>query len=197
MKYNLLMPLACIALLAGCTVEPAIVEEPEGLIPINVDGAIKQVQTKVSDAGFVDKDALGLFAVNYSDNNTVPGTLLAEGNQADNVKYVFDEAAHKWNPVRSVYYKDVNTNVDLYVYYPYSKNLSEVVAAPFEVQKDQSTAATASALAGYEASDFLWGKQEAVEPSESAIRVSLSHKMTSVQVKLVEKDGFAEGEFDV
>ncbi|MGM9791440.1 MAG: leucine-rich repeat protein [Candidatus Cryptobacteroides sp.] len=196
MKYNLLMPLACIALLAGCTVEPAIVEEPEGLIPINVDGAIKQVQTKVSDAGFVDKDALGLFAVNYSDNNTVPGTLLAEGNQADNVKYVFDEAAHKWNPVRSVYYKDVNTNVDLYVYYPYSKNLSEVVAAPFEVQKDQSTAATASALAGYEASDFLWGKQEAVEPSESAIRVSLSHKMSSVQVKLVEKDGFAEGEFD-
>lgn len=196
MKYNLLMPLACVALLAGCAVEPAIVEEPEGLIPINVDGAIKQVQTKVSDAGFVDKDALGLFAVNYSDNNTVPGTLYAEGNQADNVKYVFDEAAHKWNPVRSVYYKDVNTNVDLYVYYPYNKNLSEVVDAPFEVQKDQSTAATASALAGYEASDFLWGKQEAVEPSESAIRVSLSHRMSSVQVKLLEKSGFEEGEFD-
>ena len=55
------------------------------MIPINVDGAIKQVQTKVSDAGFVDKDALGLFAVNYSENNTVPGTLFAEGNQADNV----------------------------------------------------------------------------------------------------------------
>ena len=196
MKYNLLMPLACVALLAGCAVEPAIVEEPEGLIPINVDGAIKQVQTKVSDAGFVDKDALGLFAVNYSDNNTVPGTLYAEGNQADNVKYVFDEAAHKWNPVRSVYYKDVNTNVDLYLYYPYNKNLSEVNDAPFEVQKDQSTAATASALAGYEASDFLWGKQEAVEPSESAIRVSLSHKMSSVQVKLLEKSGFAEGEFE-
>ncbi len=190
------MPLACVALLAGCAVEPAIVEEPEGLIPINVDGAIKQVQTKVSDAGFVDKDALGLFAVNYSDNNTVPGTLYAEGNQADNVKYVFDEAAHKWNPVRSVYYKDVNTNVDLYLYYPYNKNLSEVNDAPFEVQKDQSTAATASALAGYEASDFLWGKQEAVEPSESAIRVSLSHKMSSVQVKLLEKSGFAEGEFE-
>lgn len=196
MKYNLLMPLACVALLAGCTVESAIVEKPEGLIPINVDGAIKQVQTKVSDAGFVDKDALGLFAVNYSDNNTVPGTLYAEGNQADNVKYVFDEAAHKWNPVRSVYYKDVNTNVDLYVYYPYNKNLSEVNDAPFEVQKDQSTAATASALAGYEASDFLWGKQEAVEPSESAIRVSLSHKMSSVQVKLLEKNGFEEGEFE-
>ena len=196
MKYNLLMPLACVVLLAGCALEPAFVEEPEGLIPINVDGAIKQVQTKVSDAGFVDKDALGLFAVNYSENNTVPGTLFAEGNQADNVKYVFDEAAHKWNPVRSVYYKDVNTNVDLYVYYPYNKNLSEVNDAPFEVQKDQSIAATASALAGYEASDFLWGKQEAVEPSESAIRVSLSHKMSSVQVKLEAKDGFGEGEFD-
>ena len=196
MKYKLLMPLACVALLAGCAVEPAIVEEPEGLIPINVDGAIKQVQTKVSDAGFVDKDALGLFAVNYSENNTIPGTLFAEGNQADNVKYVFDEAAHKWNPVKGVYYKDVNTNVDLYVYYPYNKNLTEVNNAPFEVQKDQSAAATASALAGYEASDFLWGKQAAVAPSESAIRVSLSHKMSSVVVKLVEKDGFGEGEFE-
>ena len=196
MKYKLLMPLACVALLAGCAVEPAIVEEPEGLIPINVDGAIKQVQTKVSDAGFVDKDALGLFAVNYSENNTIPGTLFAEGNQADNVKYVFDEAAHKWNPVKGVYYKDVNTNVDLYVYYPYNKNLTEVNNAPFEVQKDQSAAATASALAGYEASDFLWGKQAAVAPSESAIRVSLSHKMSSVVVTLLEKDGFGEGEFE-
>ena len=196
MKYKLLMPLACVALLAGCAVEPAIVEEPEGLIPINVDGAIKQVQTKVSDAGFVNKDALGLFAVNYSENNTIPGTLFAKGNQADNVKYVFDETAHKWNPVKGVYYKDVNTNVDLYVYYPYNKNLTEVNNAPFEVQKDQSTAATASALAAYEASDFLWGKQAAVAPSESAIRVSLSHKMSSVVVKLVEKDGFGEGEFE-
>lgn len=196
MKYKLLMPLACVALLVGCAVEPAIVEEPEGLIPINVDGAIKQVQTKVSDAGFVNKDALGLFAVNYSENNTIPGTLFAKGNQADNVKYVFDETAHKWNPVKGVYYKDVNTNVDLYVYYPYNKNLTEVNNAPFEVQKDQSTAATASALAGYEASDFLWGKQAAVAPSESAIRVSLSHKMSSVVVKLVEKDGFGEGEFE-
>lgn len=196
MKYKLLMPLACVALLVGCAVEPAIVEEPEGLIPINVDGAIKQVQTKVSDAGFVNKDALGLFAVNYSENNTIPGTLFAKGNQADNVKYVFDETAHKWNPVKGVYYKDVNTNVDLYVYYPYNKNLTEVNNAPFEVQKDQSTAATASALAGYEASDFLWGKQAAVAPYESAIRVSLSHKMSSVVVKLVEKDGFGEGEFE-
>lgn len=196
MKYKLLMPLACVALLAGCAVEPAIVEEPEGLIPINVDGAIKQVQTKVSDAGFVNKDALGLFAVNYSENNTIPGTLFAKGNQADNVKYVFDETAHKWNPVKGVYYKDVNTNVDLYVYYPYNKNLTEVNNAPFEVQKDQSAAATASALAAYEASDFLWGKQAAVAPSESAIRVSLSHKMSSVVVKLVEKDGFGEGEFE-
>ena len=55
------------------------------MIPINVDGAIKQVQTKVSDAGFVDKVSLGLFAVNYSENNTISGTLFSEDNQADNV----------------------------------------------------------------------------------------------------------------
>ena len=144
----------------------------------------------------MDGDAVGLYAVNYSGGNTVAGTLTAEGNQADNVKYVFDEGGQKWTPMKGVYYKDVNTNVDLYVYYPYQQGISDVSAANFEVQKDQSTAATPTSLSGYEASDWLWGKVENVTPSESKVSIPLSHKLSAVQVALVKGSGFEDGEFE-
>lgn len=197
MNYRCLFLLGTAIALAGCAKEPvpAVVPEDPNLIPLNIDGSINQIQTKVNAAGFVDKDALGLFAVNYSEENTVAGTLADNGNQADNVKYVFDEAANKWTPTKKVYYKDVNTNVDLYLYYPHQSSVTEVNAANFEVQKDQSSAATASSLSGYEASDFLWGKAVNITPSENNVAVQLSHKMAAVNVVLVEKEGFAEGEF--
>lgn len=195
-RFFVLCPTLAV-LLAGCAKEPVVepVVDDSGLIPLNIDGSINQIQTKVNAAGFVDKDALGLFAVNYSEENTVAGTLADNGNQADNVKYVFDEAANKWTPTKKVYYKDVNTNVDLYLYYPHQSSVTEVNAANFEVQKDQSSAATASSLSGYEASDFLWGKAVNITPSENKVAVQLSHKMAAVNVVLVEKEGFAEGEF--
>lgn len=195
-RFLVLCP-ALAVLLAGCAKEPVVepVVDDSDLIPLNIDGSINQIQTKVNAAGFVDKDALGLFAVNYSEENTVAGTLADNGNQADNVKYVFDEAANKWTPTKEVYYKDVNTNVDLYLYYPHQSSVTEVNAANFEVQKDQSSAATASSLSGYEASDFLWGKAVNITPSENKVAVQLSHKMAAVNVVLVEKEGFAEGEF--
>lgn len=195
-RFLVLCP-ALAVLLAGCAKEPVVepIVDDSGLIPLNIDGSINQIQTKVNAAGFVDKDALGLFAVNYSEENTVAGTLADNGNQADNVKYVFDEAANKWTPTKKVYYKDVNTNVDLYLYYPHQSSVTEVNAANFEVQKDQSSAATASSLSGYEASDFLWGKAVTITPSENKVAVQLSHKMAAVNVILVEKEGFAEGEF--
>lgn len=195
-RFLVLCPTLAV-LLAGCAKEPVVepIVDDSGLIPLNIDGSINQIQTKVNAAGFVDKDALGLFAVNYSEENTVAGTLAGNGNQADNVKYVFDEAANKWTPTKKVYYKDVNTNVDLYLYYPHQSSVTEVNAANFEVQKDQSSAATASSLSGYEASDFLWGKAVNITPSENKVAVQLSHKMAAVNVVLVEKEDFAEGEF--
>ena len=198
MKTKLLLMCPTLAImLVGCAKEitPEVTTDDPNLIPLNIESSINQVQTKVNAAGFVDKDALGLYAVNYSEENTVAGTLTDSGNQADNVKYVFDESAYKWSPVKGVYYKDINTNVDLYLYYPYQSSVTEVNASNFEVQKDQSSAATASSLSGYEASDFLWGKAVNVTPSESKVSVRLSHKMAAVNVFLAEKEGFAEGEF--
>lgn len=196
LKHLSLMALAAAALLASCAKEPMLdIEQNGDMIPLNISSSITQKHTKATAEGFVDKDALGLFAVNYTENNTVAGILKAEGNQADNVKYVFDEANYKWNPVKAVYYKDVNTHADLYAYYPYQASIKDVNAANFEVKKDQSAEATATALSGYEASDFLWGKAEDITPTQSAIAISLSHKLSAVEVKLVEGTGFAKDEF--
>lgn len=163
-------------------------------IEISLDGSIKQVATKATAEGFETGDALGLYAVNYEDSNQTPGTLLAEGNQADHVKYIFNFENWQWTPVKKVYYKDINTNVDLYVFYPHAEPES-IEAYNFEVQKDQSRAKSNTSLGGYEASDFLWAKVENVAPTEGKIKVQLDHKMAGVHVILAEGTGFEEGEF--
>lgn len=197
MREKLLLALCCFsALLAGCTKEPDPGAGESELIPINISGDINQIHTKATAGGFVNGDQVGLFAVNYRDNNTTPGTLIEKGNQADNVKYVFNESAQKWEPVKSVYYKDINTNVDLYLYAPYQSDISNIGASTFEVKKDQSSEATSSSLGGYEASDFLWGKGENITPVESAVAIRMSHRLSAVQVTLAAKAGFAEGEFE-
>ena len=188
---------AAALMLTGCLSEPDFEPVPEGGIPINVDGSINQVATKVNAQGFEDKDALGLYAVNYENSNNTPGTLLDKGNQADHVKYVLDESNGKWNPVKPVYFKDVNTNVDIYAFYPHAEP-SSVSAYNFEVQKDQSMPERDGRLSGYEASDFLWGKVENVAPTESRIKVKLNHMMSGAQVILAKGTGFDEaGDWDL
>ena len=138
LKHLFISSLAICGLLTACLSEPDFepVEEGSG-IEISLDGSIKQVATKVTAEGFETGDALGLYAVNYENDNQTPGTLLAEGNQADHVKYIFNFENWQWTPVKKVYYKDINTNVDLYVFYPHSEPAS-VEAYNFEVQKDQA-----------------------------------------------------------
>ena len=189
--------LAISAMLTSCLSEPDFEPVPQGGIPINLDGSVNQIPTKVNAQGFEDGDGLGLYAVNYENENTTAGTLKDEGNQVDHVKYIFDEKNWKWTPVRPVYYKDINTNVDLYAFYPHAEP-SSVSAYNFEVQKDQSTAKSNGKLAGYEASDFLWGKSENVVPTETAIKVKLNHMMAGAHVVLKEGSGFEEaGDFDL
>lgn len=196
MKHNKLFILSLLAMLGACQVEEQFDPVDADLIPLNISGSVNQVPTKATAEGFVNGDALGLYAVNYSQNNSAAGGLVARGNQADNVQYVFDEQNQKWNAARPVYYKDANTHVDLYVYYPYQPSIDEVNEFNFEVKQDQSVAATSSSLSAYEASDFMWGKASDITPSESKVRVILDHKLAAVNVTLAEGEGFAEGEFD-
>ena len=193
-KYRFLLGAWMWLALAGCTkdIDEAFAPQSEQL-PIQLYGSIDQVATsRVNDDGFCDGDAVGVYVVNFE--NGASGTLQTEGNQADNVKYVFDEANYKWNPITDVYFRDTYTHVDIIGYYPYA-NPTTVSAYPFEIQKDQSTVAANGLLGGYEASDFLWGKATDITPTASRINLKFQHRMAGVQVTLVEGTGWDEGEW--
>ena len=193
--------LLCAALLfMGCTqdfdtpvVDSPISTTPTGDLRIDIENNINQVgTTRATDSGFCDGDAVGIYAVNYVDG--APGTLQLEGNQADNVRYMFDAEEYKWIPEYDVYFLDDDTAVDLIGYYPYA-NPSSVTEYPFEVQRKQNTEAGNGLMGGYEASDFLWSKATNVAPTEKRIKMTFYHRMAGVYVTLVEGSGWADGEW--
>ena len=182
--------------LASCSLdEPAfdpVVEDSERK-PIVISGTISQeYATRANDTGFCNGDVVGIYIVDY--DGETPGTLLNEGNRADNLRFTFDEAAYKWNPAYEIYWKDKNTHIDIYGYYPWGSP-EDVENYAFEVEKDQRREAANGQMGGYEASDFLWGKAADNEPTAAVIRLGFNHKMASVRVTLAEGIGFEEGEW--
>lgn len=196
MKKKLLYGLCCAALFVGCTKDPdeVVVSQVEQ-IPIQLLGSIDQVAaSRVNDEGFCNGDGVGIYVVNY--NGDVPGTMLSEGNQADNVHYVYNESENKWIPDYPIYYYDKVTPVDIIGYYPYVSNIDDVNTYSFEVAKDQSRDAANGLMGGYEASDFLWGKAEKISPTASRVNVTFHHKMAGVQIYLTEGTGWGENEWN-
>ena len=195
MKRVKLFVLCCAALLAGCTTDINEVTVPTAKqIPIEVFGSINQVAaSRVDDNGFCTGDGVGIYVVNYDGQN--PGTLVSEGNQADNVRFVFDFDEYRWIPDYDIYYRDDTTPVDIIGYYPYASSIEEANAYSFEVQQKQNTEAIHGQMGGYEASDFLWGKVENVAPTAARINLTFHHRMAGVQVTLAEGSGWAEGEW--
>ena len=190
---------ACMMVVAlcGCTQDVEVIvpqpSVPDGAIAININGSISQeYTTRVDDGGFCDGDQIGLYGVNYTDKNATQGVLIDSGNQVDNARYTYDEKSMTWTSSGSVYYKDAETNIDLYAYYPYS-NPQSVGAYKFEVAQDQSGE---NAIDGYSQSDFLWAYAENVAPSSNAIKLRFSHRLSCVNVVLNEGSGFDAGEWD-
>ncbi|MDE6785427.1 MAG: fimbrillin family protein, partial [Muribaculaceae bacterium] len=160
---------------------------------INLSGEINQVATtRVNDEGFADGDVMGVYIVDYNGNN--PGTLLAKGNRGDNVRHTFDEAAYRWSSAYDLYWKDKHTRIDVYGYYPFGTP-DDVNNYKFTVKTNQASIPNDGTMGDYEASDFLWGKVEGVEPTSSVIRLPMTHRMANARVTLTEGTGFADGEW--
>ena len=193
-KYlTLLCSFAALAF-ASCTQDINEVEITPvvGTPQICIDGYVNQEYTsRVDDGGFTNGDQIGLYGVNYTDKNALAGELLDEGNQVDNARYTFDAQNKVWTSSGSIYYKDAETNIDLYAYYPYSA-VDSVNNYPFEVAQDQSGNNTVD---GFSQSDFLWGKSENITPTEAKIKIRFDHRLSCVNVVLNEGSGWAEGEF--
>lgn len=189
MKRKLFLMFGVMALLVSChsDVDELNINNPRSYA-IRLDGEI----TRTDANGFCDGDKIGLYGVNYTNNNATQGTLLDEGNQVDNARYTYNKELGEWQSSGSIYYKDAETNIDLYAYYPYGspENVNDYI---FEVAKDQSGN---DAVDGYAASDFLWGKTENITPSEDRVKIRFSHRLSRANVVLAEGSGFGEGEFN-
>lgn len=189
MKRKLFLMFGMMALLVSChsDVDELNINNPRSYA-IRLDGEI----TRTDANGFCDGDKVGLYGVNYTNNNATQGTLLDEGNQVDNARYTYNKELGEWQSSGSIYYKDAETNIDLYAYYPYGspENVNDYI---FEVAKDQSGN---DAVDGYAASDFLWGKTENITPSEDRVKIRFSHRLSRANVVLTEGSGFGEGEFN-
>ena len=160
---------------------------------IRIAGSIQQEYlTRASDDGFADGDEIGIYVVDYA--GSTPGELSLSGTRASNLRFTFDESTWSWTPDHEIYYKDKDTHIDVYGYYPYGAPES-IEAYPFEVQKDQADGAGNGKMGGYEASDFLWGKTADVAPSSRTIQVTLQHRMACARVTLVEGSGFDSAEW--
>ena len=152
----------------------------------------QQRSSRVDDSGFCEGDAVGIYLVNY--DGETPGTLLVEENQADNVKFTLGEDG-SWVSEYDIYYKDNDTKVDFYGYYPYATPTS-IEEHSYEVAKDQRTPAEHGQMGAYEASDFLWAKVKNVTPTESKIAMKFHHQMSSARVRFTMGSGWAdEAEF--
>ncbi|MBQ8855437.1 MAG: leucine-rich repeat protein, partial [Bacteroidales bacterium] len=182
--------------LASCSLDEQafdpVVEDSERK-PIVISGTISQeYATRANDTGFCNGDVVGIYIVDY--DGETPGTLLNEGNRADNLRFTFDEAAYKWNPAYEIYWKDKNTHIDIYGYYPWGSP-EDVENYAFEVEKDQRREAANGQMGGYEASDFLWGKAEDNAPAAAVIHLGFNHMMASARITLAEGIGFEAGEW--
>ena len=165
--------------------KPDLPQESTYKVQIHAD-IHQQPATKVTTDGFCTGDEVGVYLVNY--NGETPGTLKLEDNQADNVRFTYNENGD-WVSEYDIFYKDNETNVDFYGYYPYAEPTS-IEAYPFEVARDQSKGVEHGQMAAYEASDFLWANTKNVTPTASKVMLTFRHQMSSARIRFSQGTGW-------
>lgn len=178
-----LLALATAFIAAGCSggldnPEPTSPQIPPNQEKIEIRINPSVAPSRATDYGFEKGDCIGLYVVNYSENN--PGTLNNSGNHVNNMRFRYDGT---WTPDTQVTWADNETHADFYVYYPYS-NVQSVDAHEFSVKTDQSTENS------YKASDFMTGKSLNVAPTTSTIDITVSHAMSRAIIYLKAGTGF-------
>ncbi len=197
MKKTYIYPVMSLLLLTACSED---VLQPELKNPdisngeVRINAEIDQVNiTRADDSGFADGDVIGVFAVDFE--NGQPGQLRTSGNNSDNIDFKFDEKAYRWSGSQSIRFKDNNTPLDLYGYYPYRKEVTDVNRYPISVDYNQSGDSADGKMSAYEASDFLWAKSSGLTFANPNATLCFKHTLASVRVTLTEGTGFAEDEW--
>ncbi len=172
--FSLLLLSGLLSLNSCSTIEAIEESDPKEMILLIQHPGSK---VRATETNFEADDKIGVFVVEEEEGLSAP--LQLSGNHTNNAVLTFNGSA--WQPEKPIYWTDVK--VDVYGYYPFMDIIS-VDAQPYSVKLDQSLASTAENLSGYEASDFLWAKSEAVESSIGAVPLRFHHRMSKVVIKL-------------
>lgn len=194
-KYTIRTVVAsAILVTAACSERIDEVGDAHESLPLQLAGQIVQENvTRANDRGFVTGDRMGIYIVDR--DGTVPGELGATDNRASNVIYTFDGEQYRWSSPTQIYWRDQQTAIDVYGYYPGANYINNPTAWQFSVQTDQSTEAANGDLSGYEQSDLLWGKSTS-QPTTDQIVVKYNHILAGVRVQLTKGTGISDTEWE-
>ena len=140
-------------------------------------------RTRATATDFEAGDRIGLFV------SKADAPLEIGGNLVNNEPLAYDGGS--WTASHALYWDDGTYNA--YACYPYMQEVSSIEDQPFSVATDQSTAKTATAPGGYEASDLLFATAKGLKASASPVSLTFRHIMSKLRIRLVRGEDF-EGE---
>lgn len=140
-------------------------------------------KTRATATDFENGDRIGLYVAQADAPLEIGGNLV--NNEA------LTRNGSSWTAARTLYWDEGTYNA--YAYYPYIQGVSSISDQPFSVSTDQSTAKTATALGGYEASDLLFATTKGIKASSSPINLTFKHIMSKIKIRLIKGEDF-EGE---
>ena len=136
--------------------------------------------SRATDTGFETNDRIGLFVCGENE------PLQVGGNYVNNASLTYNGTA--WTPARPIYWND--GSYDVYAYYPFFSPILSTDEMEFRVAADQSTAGTADAVGGYEASDFLWASAKKQTAGNDAVALKFKHCMSKLTVRLIKGEDY-------
>ena len=145
--------------------------ECDRTMSFNVVGS--NAQTRVQNDIFEAEDKIGVYVTDYI--NGSPAPLQVSGNRANNEGVAYN--GEKWATERPIYWGEGKS--DVYAYYPYIDNVTDVDELPFSIATDQDVEGA------YEASDLLWAKAEGVAESDGAVQLEMKHTMSRLMVRIM------------
>ena len=143
-------------------------------------------ETKVTGTTFEINDKIGLYVTDYLDEET-PMPLQISGNRANNVILESYEG-YLWKTVKPIYWGDCYS--DVYAYYPYCAEITDITNQYFEISTDQSTQRDGDILGGYEASDLLWAKATKVKSDNENVTLAFKHILSKLTIKIVKGENY-------
>lgn len=176
MKKTLLL-LAIASLMFSCSEKPEESDMSDSdRIPLDISVRIEWGR---EGKDFQAGDEIGIYVVN--NNGSYPGVLQNKGNQADNVRFVYDGSG--WNSNEEVFLKG-DTFAACYAYYPYTSSITSPTEYTFSVHKDQSI------KDNFDASNFLWGESNI--DILGGTYILTESILSGIHIVLLQGNGFTE-----